>query len=323
MRADAHYIDQLDAPPVPAVQSISIRSIDGADGVEASGSLLDSIKRHGVLEPLLVHKRERRYRVISGHRRLAAARGLNLSELPCMVVHVSDDEAGRIAATALSTGRQTAGADDCARATFENELSRSLSAILRCTPLLADSLPALTRTVAIDMVTAEVQRALTGLTSSRAARQQSPRPPGAVQLREVVQRIVEHVAPELRLRQIAIDTRVQTDAMARVDVELLAATVASVILLLSSAHATGKGARLLVSLTAAASDEVTLALEQEAVVLPDAWLMSTSTTAPGAVAPELTPLAALERVAQSYGGRVVTSRLPRASRVAIVLPISE
>lgn len=58
-------------------------------------SLLDSISENGIISPLIVSPREEKgkFEVISGHRRLHAARMLNLETVPVTVCDVSREEA--------------------------------------------------------------------------------------------------------------------------------------------------------------------------------------------------------------------------------------
>lgn len=58
-------------------------------------SLLDSISENGIISPLVVRPTEEKgkYEVISGHRRLHAARMLNLETVPVTVCNVSREEA--------------------------------------------------------------------------------------------------------------------------------------------------------------------------------------------------------------------------------------
>ena len=58
-------------------------------------SLLDSISENGIISPLVVRPTEEKgkYEVISGHRRLHAARMLNLEAVPVTVCDVSREEA--------------------------------------------------------------------------------------------------------------------------------------------------------------------------------------------------------------------------------------
>ncbi len=59
--------------------------------------LVNSIKEKGVLEPILVRKKEQRYEIISGERRFRAAVEAGFKEIPCIEVDVSDNEALEIA----------------------------------------------------------------------------------------------------------------------------------------------------------------------------------------------------------------------------------
>lgn len=59
--------------------------------------LVNSIKEKGVLEPVLVRKKEERFEIISGERRFRAAIDAGLQEIPCIEIDVSDNEALEIA----------------------------------------------------------------------------------------------------------------------------------------------------------------------------------------------------------------------------------
>ena len=60
---------------------------------EAMDALCESIALYGVLSPLLARPVEHGYKIISGHRRRAAALRLGLDKLPVLVRDMSDDEA--------------------------------------------------------------------------------------------------------------------------------------------------------------------------------------------------------------------------------------
>lgn len=61
------------------------------------GDLLDGVRTHGILVPLVVCKDGATWEVLSGHRRLACARALGLSEVPCEVREVEGQSARRLA----------------------------------------------------------------------------------------------------------------------------------------------------------------------------------------------------------------------------------
>ena len=59
--------------------------------------LAQSIRRHGVLQPLSVRRVENGYQLIAGERRLRAAQLAGLTEVPCLVMRMSDRERGMVA----------------------------------------------------------------------------------------------------------------------------------------------------------------------------------------------------------------------------------
>jgi hypothetical protein len=95
MRADAHYVEQLDgATPAMTVQFIAVHAIDVSDSpADPLPLLVESIKRHGVLVPLVIQRNDGTYKTIAGQKRLAAARAAGLRDVPCLVHHVSDERA--------------------------------------------------------------------------------------------------------------------------------------------------------------------------------------------------------------------------------------
>ncbi len=54
--------------------------------------LANSIKEHGVIQPLVVRKIETGYEIVAGERRWRAARQAGLKEIPCIVRELSDEQ---------------------------------------------------------------------------------------------------------------------------------------------------------------------------------------------------------------------------------------
>ena len=77
MRADAHYVEQLDSgllnSPIRFLEVRRPRVSAMATMRSPSAAFVESIRRHGVLQPLLVRSRGGRHLVIAGRKRLAAA----------------------------------------------------------------------------------------------------------------------------------------------------------------------------------------------------------------------------------------------------------
>lgn len=64
---------------------------------EALDELVESIRQHGVLQPLLVRAVEVGYQLVAGERRLIAARKAGLSKIPCRVVELDDKSVCEVA----------------------------------------------------------------------------------------------------------------------------------------------------------------------------------------------------------------------------------
>ena len=61
---------------------------------DAMSELADSIRQHGILQPLSVRRIGSGYELIAGERRLRAAQIAGLSEIPCIVMTMDDRESG-------------------------------------------------------------------------------------------------------------------------------------------------------------------------------------------------------------------------------------
>ena len=59
---------------------------------EALSELADSIRQHGILQPLSVRRTGTGYELIAGERRLRAAQMVNLNEIPCIIMNMDDKE---------------------------------------------------------------------------------------------------------------------------------------------------------------------------------------------------------------------------------------
>ena len=64
---------------------------------EALGELAESIRRHGILQPLSVRRLGTTYELIAGERRLRAGIQAGLTEIPCIVMNMDDRESGAAA----------------------------------------------------------------------------------------------------------------------------------------------------------------------------------------------------------------------------------
>ncbi|NLK94943.1 MAG: ParB/RepB/Spo0J family partition protein [Clostridiales bacterium] len=64
---------------------------------DALKELAQSIKEHGILQPLTIRNCGEIYELVAGERRLRAAKLANLSEVPCIIIDISDIESAQLA----------------------------------------------------------------------------------------------------------------------------------------------------------------------------------------------------------------------------------
>jgi ParB family transcriptional regulator, chromosome partitioning protein len=104
MRHDRHFVDELAQRMGEGIgRMFRITAITANQDQPRStlgdlSDLMASIQKHGVLEPLLVRRRaDGLYQLVAGERRFHAAMQAGLSEVPCIEVAVSDEQALEIA----------------------------------------------------------------------------------------------------------------------------------------------------------------------------------------------------------------------------------
>ena len=64
---------------------------------DALDNLADSIRQHGILQPLSVRRRGNTYELIAGERRLRAAQIAGVTDIPCIIMNMDDRESGMAA----------------------------------------------------------------------------------------------------------------------------------------------------------------------------------------------------------------------------------
>lgn len=103
MRHDEHYVDLIAARTYsPRIRMVSVDLIEPSPHqarMELGNmqELMNSIKEKGILEPVLVRRKNDRYEIIAGERRFIAAKNIRMNEIPCIEMNVSDNEAMELA----------------------------------------------------------------------------------------------------------------------------------------------------------------------------------------------------------------------------------
>jgi hypothetical protein len=336
MRADAHYVEELDSALFSApIRHLDVRSIDPIqrEGDHSpSSEFIESVRRHGVLQPLLVRSRGSRFQVMAGSKRLAAALEAGLTEVPCLVERVDDDQA-RILAAATNVPSTTRDAAQIRPERPKTDLAFGafadcLTAVASSAGLLSSG-SALTQAVAVDLVRAEAARALHLLKAVRVLKGDVTPARRTVHPRVVLQRVGEESEAERRLRGVTLTLdRNKTDgSLLTGDEELLVASISSLVVA-APALLSGQGTRT-VSLSVTPRDgAVVFTAEHEGSELPLFWrsILAEEDTRDGSVpggagaSSALTLLRAARHVAELHGGRMTVDCLDGLTSLSIAIP---
>ena len=331
MRADKHYVEMLDTPPLrPRMEMIAVDAIEVAAGKAAAPTpeLVESIARLGVLQPLLVQSRHGRYRLLAGRKRLAAAIAAGLGEVPGIIRHAADESADAIAAASnLFVEEPKPAAHDPAEAIgvqASGELARSLSALGACANLLGNPAAALTQTVATSLVRAEVWRAACLLQASRMLRGEISPARRPVSARAIVERVLQSMEPERRLRGVVLERR--TDLAARaidVDEDLVVCALSG--LLMAVFALTDAHGQVRVALTAESQSDgnVVFGLSQNAASASLEWVTQAGdgeTLPPQAAGLTTVAIIAARRIFATCEGRMKVEAGARGTAIHITVP---
>jgi ParB/RepB/Spo0J family partition protein len=329
MRADAHYVEQLDAPASPSVRLIDARTIEvRGDEPKPAASFVESIKRHGVLQPILVQTRGGRYRLIAGRKRLAAAISAGLREVPCLVQRVDEEQAGQLAEATNLPAQEAAAAARPATPPMErgtgasDQLAQALLALASSANLLSGGSP-LTVAVAADLVRAEAARALQLLLASRVLRDEVPVSRLKVPVRTIIDRAMQITLAERRLRATEVQVLADgvRDAAVRGDEELLASALAGLVMATVSLVGEKGGPT---TLTVSVKDgRATFAVSQESLSVPESWVERTfdaawpiANTATGTLA----LMQSARRIAELHAGAASATSIESGTSFTLTLP---
>jgi len=211
MRAERHYVDSITSAsagvPIRLIPLSQIEATpsDATGNIEA---LVKSVRVHGIIQPLLVRKRQTRYEVIAGKRRFAAAATLGLTEVPC-VLHQVDDATAASLAAAENIRTQPAGS---LRAVVGAQIAEAIGRVADDVMRVQSSLAVLRsapegyeRAVSADLVAAQAFRTLwlantAALLAGGKLRSGKRRP-----LPAVLDELVRQFEPECRLTGLKLE----------------------------------------------------------------------------------------------------------------------
>jgi hypothetical protein len=330
MRADRHYVDQLSARATgQPVRIVAVDEIDAPETYRESdlAPLIQSIRSHGILHPLLLRRHASRYTVIAGRRRLAAARVLRLDDVPCLLHQVDDEEAASLAQADNVTVRLTHAPIGAAIVTdVRHAVARHLATVQSATNLLSSGAPPLGRSI-VDVVKAHAWRAarlldVADTLSGAPSRSTAERPVSAM-----VDQVVEGFRAESRLGDFRLTAHIHEGAASvrlhEYDVvAALSSAVLSTMPLFEHFDAREHADAPAITIEVTAASSVIFDVRQSSVEVPGAlarrFFDEGSGDRPGgwtAVAAAL----AVRTIAERHGGRA-QFELVGGSSIKLVLP---
>jgi hypothetical protein len=341
MRHGRHYVEQLmgDAP-IRTVKEIAVSEIEPPPDEPADlQDLEQSIRRLGVLEPLLVSQHGKRYRVIAGMNRLRAARSLGLRAVPCLVHEVDEEmlKNMREAATQRATPPPPEPAVPEPQAIPELQKDAALppafSEVTAGLKFVSALMPAITAagedrfrwSVLTDLAAVELLRARTVASVAEVLATEPAISRVEARCGDLVEEIVTAVSTEARLRSARLDVHVPSpDYRISLDPSLVTPALIGLLqTIMGMLPASGSAVRLQVMGTTVrpalivqiSQEEVDLGNEAGGRFFEGDWRQHPAGSMGGLLS------AGAARVARLHGGRVDVQPLPmKGCTVTFVIP---
>jgi hypothetical protein len=326
MRADAHYVDHLDSrQPIGPDTWLDPNVIESSQPVDdgAVSELADSIRRHGILQPLLVQHRDNHYRVIAGHRRRRAAMLAGLRRVPCILHNVDDEEARALSAAANL--RRPAVPEPASRPVDASpDVARSLETLSIYAGLLSGTASELSRGLSADLIAAEAWRALCVVQAGRIVQHGAAAGRKLVAPGGIVERVASSFWPECRLRNLSIEVEAQIPdgRSILVDERQLVVGLSGAVIATLAVFDRLERAALRLSASVGATGHASFVVSQTAVVVPDSWASRAFdqewVDRPGG-ASALASMLALKRVADVSGATVTAAAGRRGTSITLTV----
>ena len=333
MRADAHYVEQLDTRVGgPSIQCLSVTTISALSAPlgDPIPTLVKSIARFGVLQPLLVQRCHGSLRLIDGRKRLRAAAMSGLSEVPCIIHDVEDRETMALADAANILQRQNEAAVSPPSPSDGIEIYDPIAGILStielALPLLASLPSSLPHTTATDLIRAETWRAATLLKAWHILRHGIPLVDLTCSVRGLLTAVAQRAEPARRLRGVVLesDFGISQTVVIAGDPLIFETALSGLLIATSAAVAGHSHARVHLAASVQSTSHVEITVSQEGGAMSPAWESRAFDAAwehPGGPSASLWMLAA-RTVAESSGGRLIVSQSGSRATVAMVIPMS-
>jgi hypothetical protein len=332
MRAESHYVDLLTSRgPAGRERLVPVASLEPPDvtDVPALVPLIESVKQHGILQPLIVNERGGVMRLVAGQRRLAAAIAAGLREVPCLVHDLDDEAAGRLRAASNVAGASVQPAAPASQADPASHagdaLARALATATSLSDLLTGDISELSRGVIGGLLRAELLRATTLVHATRVVRGELPVMRGAVPVSALIDKVVQSFSAERRIRHVEFVPHVDLPPghIVVADERLLAAALSGAIVATMALLEGLPSSRLSLVAGLTSSRQLTLVVSQDHVLPGPVWLehaFDPDWRDRAGGAPVLLAMCALQQAARAHGGEATATVSPRGSRVGLTIP---
>jgi hypothetical protein len=328
MRADRHYVDQLAAPSVgQPVRMVPISDIDYQAPTPDSDlrPLIESIRAHGIVHPLLLRRVDSRYQVVAGRKRLVAARKLRLATVPGLVHDLTEAEAAALEAADNLTIQRSVRHESAAShfGALQRLIGEHLSAVLDCADMPGVHAGGLQRATS-NLMKAHAWRAARLSGALEAIANATPRPARDRTLAAIIDDVVAGFAAEARLSGVVLraESRDGLSTSGINDGQLMEALAGAVIAVLPLVE---RAARPTVVIQSSSPGPGCIALD---VIQADAPVAShlarhffdsdLAADRPGGHEAAVGAMAA-KSVAERYGGRATLDAIEHGSRLTLTL----
>jgi hypothetical protein len=323
MRADRHYVDQLAAPSAGGpVRMIPVSELGGqtVDPDPTLRPLIESIRLHGIVQPLLVRRHETQYGVVAGRKRLIAAQTLQLATVPCLVRDLTDAEADALAAADnVRVTVSIAANRHQALPGIEPLLAAHLAVIRGYADLSGTRAGGLQRH-ALDLLKAHAWRASQLLDARNLIAGVPSTPPRERSLAGVLDEVIEGFASESRLSGITLRAEVQepVSSAGLHDRQLVTGITGALLAVLPLVGEAARPTIVIRAANASGNEAVIDVVQNSAAVASRIAEHFFDSDQAGDDAAAIGALAA-KAVAEGHGGHAIFEPLPHGSRLAIIL----
>src|SRR5258706_286395 len=193
---------------------VPVNQIDSDDSVARTDlqTLVESVRVLGVVHQLLIRRRDSRYVVVAGRKRLAVAQTLRLATVPCLVHDVDEAQAAALEAADNLTVSAAVFEERAwpHTAAVRQLIAEHLTTVRACGDIITRGVPAMNRSM-LDLIRAHSWRAAR-LVDALDLIANAPAP----QCREralsgMVDEVVDGFGPENRLNGVTIRAHVRED----------------------------------------------------------------------------------------------------------------